>query len=266
MQLGMIGLGRMGANMVRRLEKGGPRVRRVRHRHRRRGRSSSREGMTGTTSRRRLRAAPGRAPPRVDHGAGGVRRLDDRLAGAAAGARRHDHRRRQLVVPRRRRPGQAAGRRPRHRLRRRRHERRHPRPRARLLPDGRRSAPTPSNASRRSSTRWRPASGRAERTPEYLRLRRPTVHGRAGLAALRPERRRALREDGPQRHRVRPDGRVRRRAQRAGQGRHRLASTTPPTPRRHRSPIPSTTSTTSTWRRSPRCGAGGRSWPAGCST
>ena len=30
--------------------------------------------------------------------------------------------------------------------------------------------------------------------------------GRAGLSALRAERRRALREDGPQRHRVRPDG------------------------------------------------------------
>ena len=33
-------------------------------------------------------------------------------------------------------------------------------------------------------------------------------HGRAGLPALRAERRRPLREDGPQRHRVRPDGRL----------------------------------------------------------
>ena len=35
-------------------------------------------------------------------------------------------------------------------------------------------------------------------------------HRRARLPALRPERRRALREDGPQRHRVRPHGRLRR--------------------------------------------------------
>ena len=35
-------------------------------------------------------------------------------------------------------------------------------------------------------------------------------HGRAGLPALRPERRRPLRQDGPQRHRVRPHGRLRR--------------------------------------------------------
>ncbi len=31
-------------------------------------------------------------------------------------------------------------------------------------------------------------------------------HRRAGLSALRPDRRRPLRQDGPQRHRVRPDG------------------------------------------------------------
>ena len=41
------------------------------------------------------------------------------------------------------------------------------------------------------------------------------------MAALRPERRRALREDGPQRHRVRAHGRLRRGPQRARQGRHR---------------------------------------------
>ena len=81
-----------------------------------------------------------------------------------------------------------------------------------------------------------------------------------------PERRRPLRQDGPQRHRVRPHGRLRRGAQRAGQGRHRLRAPTPPTPRRRRSPTPSTTSTTSTWPPSPRCGGGARSWPAGCST
>ena len=41
--------------------------------------------------------------------------------------------------------------------------------------------------------------------------RRRRRHRRAGLSALRAERRRPLRQDGPQRHRVRPHGGVRRR-------------------------------------------------------
>ena len=77
--------------------------------------------------------------------------------------------------------------------------------------------------------------------------RRSAVDGRAGLAALRPERRRPLREDGPQRHRVRADGRLRRGPQRARQGQHRRRART----RRRRDgaarPTPSTTGTTSTW-------------------
>ena len=53
------------------------------------------------------------------------------------------------------------------------------------------------------------------------RRRRRAAHarrdGRAGpggngLSALRPERRRTFRQDGPQRHRIRADGRLRRRA------------------------------------------------------
>jgi 6-phosphogluconate dehydrogenase len=44
----------------------------------------------------------------------------------------------------------------------------------------------------------------------HARPHRRARAGRAGLPALRPERRRALREDGPQRHRVRDDGRLRR--------------------------------------------------------
>ena len=56
-----------------------------------------------------------------------------------------------------------------------------------------------------------PGLGDIERTPG--RSRRPGAGG-AGLPALRPERRRALREDGPQRHRVRDDGRLRRGPQR----------------------------------------------------
>ena len=88
--------------------------------------------------------------------------------------------------------------------------------------------------------------------------RRPVARRGAGLAALRPARCRPLREDGPQRDRVRPDGRLRRGTQRARQGRTSVPTTTPPTPRRLRSTMPSTTSTTSIWPRSPRCGGAGR--------
>ena len=78
---------------------------------------------------------------------------------------------------------------------------------------------------------------------------------RARLPALRAERRRPLREDGPQRDRVRGHGRLRRGPQ------HPPATPTParrsarPTPRPRRSSIPSTTSTTSTSPRWPRSGA-----------
>ena len=64
------------------------------------------------------------------------------------------------------------------------------------------------------------------------------VDRRAGLAALRPERRRPLREDGPQRHRVRADGGLRRGPQRARQGQHRRRDARRPTPRRRRSTDP----------------------------
>ena len=49
MQLGMIGLGRMGANMVRRLMRGGPRVRRLRPLLRRREQLAG-EGAVGAES------------------------------------------------------------------------------------------------------------------------------------------------------------------------------------------------------------------------
>ena len=106
-----------------------PRVRRLRRRPEGGRPLAGETGMAGRRLARRVRRPARRAPPRLDHGARGVRRLDDRLARAAPRARRHDHRRRQLVVPRRRRPGAAARRGARHRLRRRRHERRHARPR-----------------------------------------------------------------------------------------------------------------------------------------
>ena len=88
-----------------------------------------------------------------------------------------------------------------------------------------------------------PGVDAAPRTPGRDRRRRAR---RDRLPALRPERRRPLREDGPQRHRVRDHGRVRRgpehhqererRQARAGGGRRDHAD----------GDIPSTTSTTST--------------------
>ena len=62
----------------------------------------------------------------------------------------------------------------------------------------------------------RPPSGRPPAHPATHPVER-----RARVAALRSQRRRPLREDGPQRHRVRADGRLRRGAQRARQGEHR---------------------------------------------
>ncbi len=51
---------------------------------------------------------------------------------------------------------------------------------------------------------------RSRRHPAHAGTRRPERHGRARLSPLRSERRGPLRQDGPQRHRVRPHGRVRR--------------------------------------------------------
>ncbi len=243
MQLGMIGLGRMGANMVRRLMAGGHECvvydvdaeavdrtrRRGRHRARSARRTSSPPSTTPATSGSWCR-------PRSS-----TRRS---TTGPAARARRHDHRRRQLVVPRRHRPRRPA--RARHGIH--------------YLDVGtsggiyglERGYCLMVGGDDDAVARLAPifdtlAPGWATSAPHARPRRRPGV-GRARLAALRPGRRRALREDGAQRHRVRADGGLRRGAQRARQGRHRRARTTPPTPRRHRWPIRSTTSTTSTWR------------------
>ena len=87
-----------------------------------------------------------------------------------------------------------------------------------------------------------------------------------GLPALRPERRRPLREDGPQRDRVRADGRLRRGPEHPAPRERRRRTSTRSTPRRRRCATPSTTSTTSTCPRSPRSGGAAASSPRGCST
>ena len=94
----------------------------------------------------------------------------------------------------------------RHPLRRLRHQRRRLRPGTRLLPDDRRRGRTvvPPGAD------FQDASRPARRPRRARRGAAATPRRRAGLPALRPARRRAFREDGPQRHRVRHDGRLRR--------------------------------------------------------
>jgi 6-phosphogluconate dehydrogenase len=116
-------------------------------------------------------------------------------------------------------------------------------------------------ASRRSSTRCAPGpvTSSAPRTHRRARDRG------ARLAALRPERRGSLREDGPQRDRVRPDGCVRgglnvlAKANVGSELRAKDAETAP-------LPHPSTTASTSISPRSPELWRSGSVVSSGCST
>ena len=194
---------------------------------------------------RRLRRQPRRGRRRSwPEGATGVGSLEELVAeadgaarGLGDGARRRDHRHdrrragrrcsrpatsiidggnsyyRDDIAPRRTTLARAG-----HRLRRLRHQRRRLRPRARLLPDDRRRR-RGGRAARPDLRRARArASTPAERTPGRDGDAAP---GRERLPALRPDRRRPLREDGPQRDRVRDDGRLRRGAE------HPAATPTP---------------------------------------
>ena len=69
----------------------------------------------------------------------------------------------------------------------------------------------------------RDAGARPRRHPANAGPREAGRHRRARLPALRSDRRRPLREDGPQRHRVRPDGRLRRGPQHPEERQHRQA-------------------------------------------
>ena len=136
MQLAMIGLGRMGANMVRRLIKGGhqcvvfdmsPKA--------------VEDLARGKSGRRLLAGRPreqaGKAAGGLADGSGGRGGQDHCRPRAASGERRHPHRRRQLVLRRRYPPRQGAcgeG----DPLRGRRHQRRRVGTGARLLHDDRR--------------------------------------------------------------------------------------------------------------------------------
>ena len=87
MQLGMVGLGRMGANIVRRLMRARPRVRRLRRRTRTPCASSRDEGAIGAASLEDFVGKLDRAAGGLDHGAGRLRRRDRRPAARADGRR-----------------------------------------------------------------------------------------------------------------------------------------------------------------------------------
>ena len=175
MQLGMIGLGRMGANMVRRLMRDGhecvvfdvnPAA----------VTALAGEGAIGAASMEdfvakltKPRAAWMMVPAAV------VEQTLGQLA-AADGNRRHDRRRRQLLLSRRHRPRQAAGAEGRP-LCRCRHQRRRLGPRARLLPDDRRRRTRRCSISTRSSPRWRPKINSAPRTPGRDKVGGTAEHG-----------------------------------------------------------------------------------------
>ena len=249
MQLGMIGLGRMGANMVRRLLKG---------RSPMRGLRPVAESGGGLVKRRRREPVDLRdlvkklQKPRAIWLMVPAAAVDKTIAEhrTPSRSRRHPHRRRQFLL-RRRHPARQGT-----RSRKQIHyvdvgtsggvwglERGY----CMMIggESGRGAAP-------RSDLQ--DAGARPRRHSAHAGTREARRHRRAGLSALRPERRRPLRQDGAQRHRVRRDGRLRR-----GAGILRDANVgkqhdTRSTPRPRRCAIPSTTSTISICATSPRCG------------
>ena len=211
-------------------------------------------GRDGRDDAGRLRGQARQAAGHLDHGPGRGRPAHARPAGRPARGRRHRHRRRQLLLPRRHHPGQGAegvG----HPLRRLRHQRRRVGARPRLLPDDRRRgrrgrAPRPDLQDHRARGGQRRADARAD----------PHRRDRPGrLPALRTERRGPLREDGPQRDRVRDDG-----GDRRGAEHHQARQRRQPAADRRRGDHPAARSVGLPVRdrrapRSPRSGGGARS-------
>ena len=228
MQLGMIGLGRMGANIARRLMSGGHEfvvydVNAGRGRAARKPRARpARRSLEEFVAKLR-RAARG-----LDHGARprSSRRSSTSWSSISSRATRSSTAATATTATTSTAPRRSCD--EGHPLRRRRHVGRRLRPRARLLPDDRRRERGRRTARADLRARSRRASTRAERTAGQVG--RP-VAGRAGLPALRAERRRSLREDGAQRHRVRAHGRLRRRPERAAQGGRRQAADATRAPR-----------------------------------
>ena len=204
MQLGMIGLGRMGANMVRRLIAGGHQCV-VFDRSPKAVKELTQEKAVGASSLADLvkKLQKPRAVWLMVPAARG--RPDHRRAAAASREGRHPHRRRQLLLHRRHPARQGAGGQG-HPLRRRGNQRRSLGPGTRLLHDDRRRA----GGGPAARSDLRPTGARRRRHCPHAGTREDRRHRRAGVPALRAERRGPLRQDGPQRDRVRAHGRLRR--------------------------------------------------------
>ncbi len=249
MQLGMIGLGRMGGNIVRRLARSGHRcvvfdrnpaaIDAARGRGSERRRRSQEPRWQARKAARRLgdAARRRRSPSSTVAQLGELLDAGDIIIDGGNSFYKDDIRRARTL--------QDQG----HSLRRLRHQRRRLGPRARLLPDDRRRQG--GGRSPRSDLR-RPGAG-PWRHSGHAGPQRPRSPRGTRLRALRPERRRTLRQDDPQRHRIRPHaglcGRVRHPARRRlGRlaGGSALRSSTCPT--------------------SPRSGAAAASSGPGCST
>ena len=202
MQLGMVGLGRMGANMTRRLMRGGHTMV-VSDLSADAVKGLAGEGAVASSSLDDLvgkLTAPRAAWIMVPSGDPTEKTVQALLAQNAAG--RHHHRRRQFVFQGRRSPLEDLRRQGRA-LRRRRHQRRRLGTGARILHDD-----------------WRSERGRPAPRPDLQNAgagtRRHSAHSgtrknggsgcfdcRRRLHPLRPVRLRTFRQDGPQRHRVR---------------------------------------------------------------
>ena len=250
MQLGMIGLGRMGGNIVRRLMRAGHSCV-VFDTSTEAVAALAGEGATGEPRPRRLRRPAGEAARRLGHAAGGrdhrgtiveLGEPDGKPATSSStaatastrttsAARRDARKRKGIHYVDVGTSGGVWG-----------LERGY----CMMIggdKDGRRAA--------RPDLRGAGAGQRRHRAHPRPRGARPA--GRAGLSPLRPGRRRPLRQDDPQRHRVRPDAGLRRGL------RH-------PAQRQLEGGCRRTSATSSTSPTSPRSGGAAASSPPGCST
>ena len=177
MQLGMVGLGRMGANIVRRLMRDGHDVRRLR-RQRRRRQAARRRGRDRRRVARRLRREADAAPRAVwvMVPAGEITEktvASSRLSSSPATRSSTAATPTTATTSAAPRSSRERG----HRLRRLRDERRRLRPRARLLPDDRRPRRGVRARSSRSSRRSRRASTPPSARPGAAASRRPAEQG-----------------------------------------------------------------------------------------
>ena len=108
MQLGMIGLGRMGANIVRRVTKAGHACV-VYDRDPKPGEALAKEGATAATSLEDSSPSSGAARHLGDAAGGRGDGFDDRRLERLRQSRRRHHRRRQFVLARRHPPRPGAG-------------------------------------------------------------------------------------------------------------------------------------------------------------